>query len=223
MKNFIFISACLIIISTCKGKEKNETKDVKILKTNKELTFDVDTSISDANKLNTIAVKLLRKSESKFIDKNEKDSTLRLSIFILNKAIKNDSNFYIAYINKAKALRNIGAINESILVLKKLIKRESYAQGLLFLGLIYEKAGDMDMANDYYTKALEAYDIKFKSFEGTTMDEINREYVLLLLEGKEKSLKRINEQLKENPDDQDLIFKKSIIDGFNREEFIANF
>lgn len=52
---------------------------------------------------------------------------------------------------------------------------------------------------------------------------MNKDYVLLFLEGKEKALERINQKLKENPESTSLLTDKKIIEQFNREEFINSF
>lgn len=62
-----------------------------------------------------------------------------------------------------------------------------------------------------------------KSPLSTARDEMNKDFVLLFLEGKEKTLQRINQKLKEDPGNTSLLMDKSIIEDFNQKEFISSF
>ncbi len=138
----------------------------------------------------------------------------------LNLAIALDRNFYDAYLNKSSTLRGLGKYQEAIIPLKELLRRKNYPEGIFMLGLLYEKTGNEDLAKELYKKAVEAYEKRLKTPLATVRDEINKEYVLLFLEGKEKSLQRINQRLEEDPNNRDLKDSKEIIEEFDKEKFI---
>jgi hypothetical protein len=57
----------------------------------------------------------------------------------------------------------------------------------------------------------------------TARDEMNRDYVLLFLEGKEEMLDRINKELVRSPGNTSLLADKQNVQQFNREEFFEDF
>lgn len=225
MRRIIIIQlAILLVVFSCKNKTNKEVQQKSEKERDsitKELSFYADTNNRDIFILNDKAVKLLEESQRAYTQElNIKDSLLNEALKYLNLAISLDSNFYDAYLNKSAVLRGLGKYQEAIAPLQELLRRKSYPEGIFTLGLLYEKMGNERLANEQYKKALEAYEKRLKTPLATVRDEINKEYVLLFLEGKEKSLKRINQRIKEDPNNQDLKASKEIIEEFDREEFI---
>jgi tetratricopeptide (TPR) repeat protein len=226
MKNIsILISITLLVFFSCKNKNTNENQTEKAQReTNtKELSFYNDTSNLDILVLNDKAVQLLQKSQQKNYDLERKDTLLKEALRYLNIAIKKDSNFYNAYLNKSAVYRELGQYNKAAESLKELLSRKKYPEAIFVLGIIYEKQGNQKQGNQKYKEAYEAYQEYMKSPLSTARDEMNKDYVLLFLEGKEKALERINQKLKENPESTSLLTDKKIIEQFNREEFINSF
>jgi hypothetical protein len=62
-----------------------------------------------------------------------------------------------------------------------------------------------------------------KTPRAIAQDLINKQFVMIFIQGKEKVLKQINAELKKNPDNIELLTNKSIIEKFNRQEFISSF
>jgi len=222
---FLLTLIVLILITlSCRNQNSNNNNnEQKEVIKNDELDFYMDSNNTSIIKLNTNAIKLIQKSNSKFIDKNEKDSLLRVALEMLNQIIKKDSSFYKAYINKSEILRQLNSYDEAANVLEELLKIKEYPEGIFGLGLIYEKLGNINTAEMFYKKAYVAYEARLQTPISTATDELNLQYVILFIDGKEKCLKSINEKLKEDPNNSNLRFSKEIIETFNRKDFIENY
>lgn len=226
MRNMgLLFLAVLLICFSCKNKNTKENQIEKAQRESntKDLSFYTDTSNLDIFVLNDNAVKLLQKSQQNNYDLQRKDTLLKEALTYLNIAIQRDSNFYNAYLNKSAVYRELGQYDKAIKTLEELLSRKNYPEAIFVLGLMYEKQGKQKLANQKYKDAYDAYLEYMKSPLSTARDEMNKDYVLLFLEGKEKVLERINLKLKENPGNTTLLTDKSIIEQFNREEFISSF
>ena len=187
-----------------------------------DLSYYTDTSNIEILALNDMAVQLLQKSQRYKKDMYFKDSLLREALKYVNLALEKDSNFYNAYLNKSAVLRGFGQYEESIEPLQELLSRKIFPEAIFTLGLLYEKIGKQDLADKNYREAYIAYGDYLKTPISTERDKMNKDYILLFLEGKEKVLKDINEKIKNDPNNTSLLIDKKIIEEFNREEFIAN-
>ena len=81
----------------------------------------------------------------------------------------------------------------------------------------------LDRAQNHYNEALKAYDVYLRTPLATARDEMNRDYALLFLEGKEEMLDRINKELVRSPGNTSLLADKQNVQQFNREEFFEDF
>lgn len=226
MKNIgLFFLAVVLICFSCKNTntKESQTEQIQRESNTKDLSFYTDTSNLDIFVLNDKAVKLLQKSQNSNYNLQRKDSLLKEALVYLDLAIKKDSNFYNAYLNKSAVYRGLGQYDNAIKALDELLHRKKYPEAIFVLGLINEKQGNQKLANQKYKEAYDAYLEYVKSPLSTARDEMNKDYVLLFLEGKEKALQRINQKLKEDPGNTSLLTDKSIIEQFNREEFISSF
>ena|GEM_PF-4242561 len=226
MKNIqLLLLTVLLINFSCKNKNTKNTQIEQYQRESntKDLSFYTDTSNLDIFVLNDNAVKLLQKSQQSNYDLQRKDSLLKKALTYLNLAIKKDSNFYNAYLNKSAVYRGLGQYDSAIIALNELLSRKNYPEAIFVLGIMYEKQGKQKLANQKYKEAYESYKEYMKSPLSTARDEMNKDYVLLFLDGKEKALQRINQKLKEDPMNTTFLIDKRIIEQFNREEFISNF
>lgn len=226
MKNIgLFFLAVLLICFSCKNTKTKESQAEQVQRESntKDFSFYTDTSNLDIFVLNDKAIKLLQKSQNSNYDLQRKDSLLKEALVYLDLAIKKNSSFYNAYLNKSAVYRGLGQYDNAIKALDELLHRKKYPEAIFVLGIIYEKQGNQKLANQKYKEAYDAYLEYVKSPLSTARDEMNKDYVLLFLEGKEKALQRINQKLKEDPGNTSLLTDKSIIEQFNREEFISSF
>ena len=217
----------MFLITSC----GNQTKDIDRKQDNKftnqvEAHTKLHTDRKNGNVfvLNDMAVKLmeqgLRYEKSSYV----RDSLLNEALIYSNIAIEKKKDFYYAYLNKANILKGLGKYDAAIKTLKELLKvKEDYPEAIFIMGLIYEKTGNMEKAKQEYKSALKSYENYLKTPMATEQDKINKDLVLLFLERKENSLKRINEQIKENPDNSNLLIDKQIIEKFNRVEYFKDF
>lgn len=122
MKNIsILISITLLVFFSCKNNNTNENQAEKAQRESntKELSFYTDTSNSEIFVLNDKAVQLLQKSQQKNYDLERQDTLLKEALKYLNLAIKKDSNFYKAYLNKSAVYRELGRYNKAAEALKE--------------------------------------------------------------------------------------------------------
>ncbi len=223
---FILAIIFTIGIVSCENKHANsKTKSSYYISKDTisdELSFYTDKKNKDLIVLNDNAVKILQKI-NRVTDVKMKDSLLNRALNDVNTAIQRDSDFYNAYLNKAAILRRSLKYEESIETIQKLLKREKYPEALFVLGITYEKLGNLQLATDKYKEALTAYSKRLKTPAATIQDEINQQFLLVFIEGKENVIKQINEKLRKNPENTELLTNKSIIEEFDRKDFISIF
>ncbi len=205
-----------------KHLKKSQVKQIKKESNVADLSSNSDTINIDVIALNNKAVKLLQESQQDNYNLKRKDTLLREALTNLNMAIKRDSNYYNAYLNKYAVYCEMRQYKKAITTLEELLTREEYPDAIFFIGLMYEKQGNQKLANQKYKDAYDAYLEQMRTPFSTAKDEMKMYHVLLFLEGKEKVLERINIKLKDNPENTNLLAYKRLVEQFNREEFISN-
>lgn len=221
MKEFrnIFLIIILILIVSCNRKEIKKENNV-VNKSENVLAYEHTNK--EFTKLNEEALLLLKKSQYK---ENEelKDSLLLKALTLLEKAIEINKDFYIAYINRATIQRNLGRYEAAIKTLKELINQnKEYPEAVFYIGLIYEKIGKIDIAKKKYQEALNIYELYLRTPMATAQDEMNKELLLIFVEGKQNALDIVKKRLEKEPGNTTLLINKKIIEEFNREDFINN-
>jgi tetratricopeptide (TPR) repeat protein len=224
---FVPMITMMFLVTSC----GNQTKDVD-KKHNNKLSNQVETHTklhTDRKNghvfvLNDMSVELMEKSLRYEKGSYVRDSLLNEALSYANAAIEIKEDFYYAYLNKANILKSLGKYDAALKTLEELLKvKEDYPEAIFIMGLIYEKTGNMNKAKQKYESALKAYEDYLKTPMATEQDKTNKDLVLLFIEGKEKALRRINEQIKENPENINLLINKQIIEQFNREEYFMDF
>ncbi|MGE4287374.1 MAG: tetratricopeptide repeat protein [Salinivirgaceae bacterium] len=186
-------------------------------------TKNIDFQKIDLYELNKMTVRLLEqgKFESKL---SVKDSLFRLAVLYSSKIIERDSTFIYAYVNKSVAYTGLKKYNNAIDILSSVKKQISvYPDATFRMGIISEKMGNDSIAQNFYKKAFDEYQEYLISPNATAADDINFEFLYLLLEGKGKALKRIEGKLKSSPNNQTYLTLAKNFQEFNREEYIKNF
>jgi len=85
--------------------------------------------------------------------------TYKKAITLINRAIKLDSNYFRAYINKFSFQTQVTQYDSALVTGKRIIKLRPDAYPIWqMMGSIYEEKGDTVTAKDYYNKALTACD-----------------------------------------------------------------
>lgn len=186
-----------------------------------EWNFEMNPENVDHIELNILAVKLLNESERQFNSFKE-DSLLEVAKEILTKIVNEKKYFYKAHINLATILIRQKNYDEAETVLKNLLGIIEYPTCVFYLGILLEKKNEIDQATEKYKRALFLYNEYFKTYLSGGLVDQEREMILLLLEGKEKSIKRVQEQIKSTPDDTPLLDEEFLTD-FDRKKFIEDF
>jgi tetratricopeptide (TPR) repeat protein len=207
-----------------KSEARNERKiDEQIEPYYKNRVQQQDLELNLCYNLNVKAVELIESNNIQYKTKKDKDITLRKAISILDSCIKKDINCIDAYLNKSLALRRLGEYEQSLNVLLNVPELNKQAEALFGIGIIYEKQGNSLKAKTYLKKSVVAYNYLIAK-EGPRFDLLDsKELVLLILEGKDKRLDNIKSLLKKNPNDEDLIDRKRMIDYFDAKKFIETF
>jgi tetratricopeptide (TPR) repeat protein len=143
MKKIILFVSMLIVIACSQNKRDNQYSAAS--QTNREKAIS----------LNNKAMEIV-KQES--LDKRVDTSDLEIAVALLDSAIIFDSTNYVSYTNKASILCGLRRVNEAINIMKRITNlRPSYAEGMDFLGMIYESEGRIAEANNEYKRALQIY------------------------------------------------------------------
>lgn len=129
-----------------------------------------------------------RSKQSDIASHSLKDSLLVEVISLIDDCIKQDSSFVSYYINKANAFYNLNDFNSAISSLEDGFIYTRQPSLLFTIGILYEKEGDNTKANNYFTNALTLYDSLLSTVNFSPGDEVSREYVKVMLYGKQKTI-----------------------------------
>ena len=149
---------------------------------------------SRAIKLNNRAIDLYSYVGGEPVSKRD-SLLLDSALVLLNKAIKIDTQYYLAYANKAMILSKFKKYPEAIEVLSYIVRiRPNYAEGFANQGFLYEKTGNYEKAVAKYHEAIEAY-LRRLNEPYKIIDRVNIQadiaFMLLFLDGKDKALQLI--------------------------------
>lgn len=234
--NIFFYSAMIFLIISCGDKiheidneqfipDTNQAwskEDYKFLE--EESKLNLDEKFAKARTLNDEGVTLLESSYPYPKGSTVKDSLLFEALNRFDKAINEHKDYYYSYYNKANVLIALKRYDAALKTLEELLKvKENYPVALFHIGMIYEKSGNRGKAHQYYKIALKGYEEKLKSPIATQQDSLEKDQVLLFVEGKEKTLERINGLLLKDPQNVDLMIAKKEIEKFDRNKFFENF
>lgn len=225
-RGIIYILPFLLLFQlSCKNRHtyKEQEENLPAEAVTKEFSFYVDTSNQDIIALTAKVSAFLQQCQHGVVDFNTKDTLLKEALVILDYAIKTDSGFTDAYLNKSAVYRELNQYDMALSTLEDLLQIKNNPEAIFLVGLIYEKQGNLDRAQSHYNEALKAYDVYLKTPLATARDEMNRDNVLLFLEGKEEVLDRINEELSRSPGNTTLLADKQSVQQFNRERFFEDF
>jgi len=226
-KLFIPMLIMMFLVTSCSNQTKDVDKkhhDKFTNQTEVHTKLHTDRKNGDVFVLNDMSVRLMGQSLRYEKGSYVRDSLLKEALSYSNAALEKKEDFYYAYLNKANILKGLGKYDAAIKTLEELLKvKEDYPEAIFIMGLIYEKTGNMDKAKQKYKSALKAYEDYLKTPMVTEQDKTNKDLVLLFIEGKGKALTRINEQIKESPENSNLLINKQIIEQFNRVEYFKDF
>jgi tetratricopeptide (TPR) repeat protein len=209
------------LMQAIKGNERNK----KFLDTTKYRVVKTEYN-ARAIKLNNKAIELYSYVGGEPVSIHD-SLLLDSALFLLNKAIKIDTQYYLAYANKAMILGKFKKYSEAIEVFDDIVKiRPYYAEGIANQGFLFEKIGNYNKAKEKYQESIKAYLLRMNnSYKINDKANIQADiaFMLLFIEGKDKALQLIDTIISLNPNNKVVKFMKGNIATFNRKEFISNF
>lgn len=160
-------------------------------------------STEKENVYNTKAIELNNEAVE-FLKTEKLDSAL----ICLDKAIKIDPTYYVAYGNMMNVYCKLKDFKNALLVAEKQIEQKpDLAEGWTFAGMLNEKLGDNLKALKYYNKSIEIFDERIANSdkqENLKANRLNRA-VSLVLSGEEQKGREELQKLKETyPEDNSL-------------------
>ncbi|MBN1111607.1 MAG: hypothetical protein JXA53_01685 [Bacteroidales bacterium] len=152
-----------------------------------------------------------------------KEDSLKLikALSFLNVAIEKNCKNEAAYLNKVSIHVSFSEYTKAISDIKSLFKvKGEYAEGLMYIGLLYETLNVSDSSNIFYQKALDSFNKRIKSTNNLN-DKISRSILHCLLKDNNIGIDEINKIIAENPDN-DFVkqIKTNVIDNFDRLKFV---
>jgi tetratricopeptide (TPR) repeat protein len=216
MKKLIYFLIILSIVGSCTQETKNEENTTLINKT--QLKYIPN---QEAVRLNDSAVSLLIQIDP-FQDSINAKLNLK-ALTYLNKAIKVDSLYQLAYSNKIDVLKSIGRLEDAIRTLELASKIfYGYAESYSVRGFLYEKLGKKDSAVIMYDLALKSYQNRVLEDPENINHQINVAFILLFTDGQTEALNEIEGIIQKTSDKQAVDFR-SVIKSFERDKFITNY
>lgn len=192
-----------MIITSCikNDKENNSEKAIKLNKTIAKQIFDYNSIQSkDEKKLYQI-------------------------LNLVSKAIELDNKNIFGYVNEASIYIKLGKYRDARLALQKIIElKKDYPELYLFIGILYEKEGDLNNAIENYKKALAMFNDKLSMDKNNIDIEFNIIISKIFVNSmsKQTALKEVEKFSKGNVDKQKMELMKQTIINFNKEDFLKN-
>jgi tetratricopeptide (TPR) repeat protein len=159
--------------------------------------------------------------------KSWRDVTIAYKVLRLyDEAIKVDSLYIIAYMNKAKLLCELGRRRAALKVFDRVAKVHSESPGYWSMGgYILEKMGRKKEAKKRYLLDIAKCDTIIKNFpDSLTVDtKICRANLLIFLKGKEEGIHEYEKIAAEYPENELVIAQRKIFYNFDRKNFIKGF
>ncbi len=209
------ISVCFLLVGIAISQDKEKGFYSNDFEWNFENSPENKTYID----LAIAAVSLMNESERQF-NILKTDSLLEDAKKILIKIVSERKHFYKAHISLATVYIWQRKYGKARLTLDSLNAIIEYPSSTFYLGILSEKENEIEEATQYYERALLLYDEYSKTYLGLPTQE--KEYLLLLLHGKEKSIKRVQNQIENDPNNQPFLNEEFIVD-FDRKKFIEDF
>ena len=135
------------------------------------------------HKPDSAAIVLNNQAVNAYTYRSNSPDSVKKALTLLDNAIAKDSDYQLAYANKATYLNDQGNVTQALETLNAYLKRnptEPYT--ILGAGMFYEKMGNKKEAMDYYKRAEENFKRLYEE-EHKSAHEINRYLAIKLIEG----------------------------------------
>jgi len=217
MRKYIFYISILIGVIACKNTDTPESHNIM----GKEGGVKKEISNPEHNnKQAKFSAELIKLNEQATLLINKRNETsYQEAIKLLDKAIRLDTTYYMAYSNKAVILTRLGKYNEAINIYRHLVTniKPDYPEAFTMLGMLYDKIGGKSTAKEYYKKAVQKYSDRISKKEDV-MDMVNRAHLNYILD-KEKGLNEIDSLIKVYPKNDELpMYKEYMFLGYDHQK-----
>jgi len=143
---------------------------------------------------------------------------------LVDKAIILDNKNTYSYINKATIYIKLERYKDAREALQKIIElKKDYPELYLYIGVLYEKQGDLNNANKNYEKALLIFNNQLDKDKKNIDIKFNILFSKIFICSKEEVLDELNKLSEQNIDTYKIKLMKQIIADFDKEEFLNNF
>lgn len=151
---------------------------------------------------------------------NSPDS-LEVSLNELDKAIEIEPNLSELYTHKANILLALDRDEQAIQVLKEaLFIKPDLVEVITFIGFINEKIGEKDIAQEWYQKALDAYDKRIEEERFVINSKVNKAFLLFFTGNEESAKKAFNKLKQEYSGNNDVEYLEFVFTDFDKEQFL---
>lgn len=195
------------------------------------LLFSVSACISQQadekpeTKIDSIAAKLndtaMKRYQNFILGYHDNIDSLNISLTELERAIELEPSVSHFYSNKANILFLLERDSEAIQVLKDIIGfKPDFAEALAELGFIYDRKGNSKIAQEWYQKALNAYDKRIEEDLFLINSKVNKAFLLFFTEDEKSAKYAFDKLLQEYPENEEVKFSAELFTDFNKEEYI---
>ena len=146
------------------------------------------------------------------------------ALIYLEDAIREDSQYVLAYTNKSQVLRKIGNLKASLepLEMARTIDRD-LAEVIMAQGFTLEKMGDMELAMQKYREALVAFEKRLHDRPNDIKVQLDIAFLYIFLEDQNKAVDEVENLIIEKPDMDDLKEFERYVKEFDRKKFIEGY
>ncbi|MEP1152325.1 MAG: tetratricopeptide repeat protein [Balneola sp.] len=176
-------------------------------------------------KVDPIAIQLSNSAMERFQDyifgRNENIDSLKISLTELDKAIEIEPTQIDLYSNKANILLELNRDEEAIQVLKKaLTVKSDFAEIMTTIGFLNEKRGETGIAQEWYQKAMYAYDKRIDEDRFVINSKVNKAFLLFFTENESSAKDAFEKLLDDYPENDEVKFSAEIFNDFDKEKFL---
>ncbi len=91
------------------------------------------------------------------------------------------------------------------------------------MGFCTKKKGENEIAQEWYQKAKDAYDIRIEDGQFVINSKVNQAFLLFFTENKESAMIAFDNLKKEYPENKEVEFSERIFTDFDKKEFLNEF
>jgi tetratricopeptide (TPR) repeat protein len=219
MKKYLFCLTVFIGAIACTNTDTPENRNVIGEKGGvKKILSDVD---HDERQVR-FSEEVINLNEQAVLLINERNQTsYQEAIKLLDKAIRIDSTYHMAYANKAATLSKLGKHIEAIQLYKYIVETiyPGYLEIYPMLGMLHEKMGKDSIAKEYYQMAILKYSDRIND-KKDILDMINKAHIIYIL-NKQKGLNEIDSLIIAYPTNDELpLYKEYLFIGYDHKKYL---